>query len=290
MSSLNEYLAKHYGSSSNSDKKRKSKKTQHPASSAGLNVIIADDDDDRVYSASKPVKEKTSKPKQPVFRSTQQSWRTIREPNADETPKASSAKYGLLTSDMIKDETDRVRKEQAVRRQKLLESQKGKPKEETIYRDPQTGKRIDIEQAQREEHQRQADQQRQQQQQVEWNKGLAQQRAELGDRRLEEEMRNTSANELEQRYARERDQELKDRQHWNDPALNYLQKKKKRRKADEVYLTYQGYVPPNRFDIRPGYRWDGVDRSNGFEKQHFRRQANATNKKADDYSASVADW
>jgi pre-mRNA-splicing factor CWC26 len=79
------------------------------------------------------------------------------------------------------------------------------------------------------------------------------------------------------RYAddEELNDELKERGHWNDPASGFLRKKKAGRSITGKPL-YQGAFQPNRYGIRPGHRWDGVDRGNGFETQWF----NSRNRKA----------
>ncbi|XP_064112992.1 BUD13 homolog [Macrobrachium nipponense] len=75
----------------------------------------------------------------------------------------------------------------------------------------------------------------------------------------------------------------------DDPMLEYLQKKQQKESKQPVHPMYKGSFPPNRLNIRPGYRWDGVDRSNGFEKQWFERQNNRQARDEDAYKWSVSD-
>ncbi|KAF2142207.1 uncharacterized protein K452DRAFT_227158 [Aplosporella prunicola CBS 121167] len=67
----------------------------------------------------------------------------------------------------------------------------------------------------------------------------------------------------------EMNDELKEQERWADPAMAFLTKKKEAKSRTGKPL-YKGAFEPNRYGIRPGHRWDGVDRSNGFERQWFK--------------------
>ncbi|KAN0066090.1 Pre-mRNA-splicing factor cwc26 [Thecaphora frezii] len=142
-----------------------------------------------------------------------------------------------------------------------------RPDQETVYRDS-SGRRIDVK-AEQEAQRRQAlEAAQKQRERDEWGKGLVQRQQRQEEAQRIQRMKSAR---VEQR-ADDDDvaHHFKEKQHWDDPALAFMAKKRPKGPQKPKYTGPP--PPPNRFGIAPGYRWDGVDRSNGFEKVLFQRK------------------
>lgn len=67
----------------------------------------------------------------------------------------------------------------------------------------------------------------------------------------------------------EMNEDMRARDRWNDPAAEFLTARRDAGASVTGRPLYRGSFQPNRYGIRPGHRWDGVDRANGFEKDWF---------------------
>ena len=172
---------------------------------------------------------------------------------------------GLQTAQDGTRELERKKREEEARIRALDPSKSGRDAE-TVYRDAQ-GRKIDRVQEKIEKAAAAKKELEKQEKMMEWGRGLVQREEEQERKKREEEEKLKPM----ARYKDDEDlnEELKDRERWNDPAARFLIGVKKSKKSAPKYPQYQGSFPPNRFSIRPGYRWDGVDRSNGFEKDYF---------------------
>lgn len=192
---------------------------------------------------------------------------------------ASGAMAGLQTADQVA--AALRRKEKAERKaMKAAGLDSEGLAQQTIYRDA-SGRMINVKEKKAEIEDKKQEEERKKAEELESRKGDVQRREKEERRQLLEDAKTMTV----ARHAddKELNDELKARERWNDPMAQMLSTKKssgKSGKGKTSAKTYQGAAEPNRYGIRPGWRWDGVDRSNGFEKKWFGARAAAEDKKA----------
>ncbi|KAI1659847.1 Pre-mRNA-splicing factor of RES complex-domain-containing protein [Daldinia decipiens] len=156
---------------------------------------------------------------------------------------------------------------------------KGGGEAETIYRDA-TGRRVDVSMKRAELRREAAEAAAREAAKTEALRGDVQIEAA---RRRREELDDAKVMTVA-RHADDEDmnREMKEQVRWGDSMAQFIEPKRaagggggggggggKTRKLKGKPI-YQGAWTPNRYGIRPGYRWDGVDRGNGFEAERFK--------------------
>ncbi|XP_042065937.1 BUD13 homolog [Salvia splendens] len=209
---------------------------------------------------------------------------------------------GLFSGKDIRKQINKEKKDSWLSFKKMDPSVSGRDAE-AIYRD-KTGKRMSKE----EYLKSQKKEEKPKEIKLEWGKGLAQKReAEARIQEMEEEK--------DKPFARSRDDPdidamLKDRVRWGDPMAHLAKKKQLDallpNLGDSERMKESGFIipqevpthswirrgidaTPNRYGIKPGRHWDGVDRSTGYEKELFKRTNDKRATEAEAYLWSVAD-
>ncbi|XP_004466046.2 BUD13 homolog [Dasypus novemcinctus] len=193
--------------------------------------------------------------------------RKSQPPGQKATHMFSGAKTGLVLVDI-----QREQQELKKRDQETMEFGAEFQYAETVFRD-KSGRKRNLK-LERLEQRRKAEKDSERDElYAQWGKGLAQSRQQ--QQNVEDAMK-----EMQKPLARYIDDEdldrmLREQEREGDPMANFIKKNKaKENKNKKVRPRYNGPAPPpNRFNIWPGYRWDGVDRSNGFEQKRFARLA-----------------
>ncbi|KAL9104624.1 MAG: hypothetical protein Q9163_000428, partial [Psora crenata] len=181
----------------------------------------------------------------------------------------SGAHAGLQSAEAVTAQLERRKREEKQRFLEDGDEHIGKGKE-TIYRDA-SGRIINVAMKRAEARKKAEEEAARKREEEEALKGDVQ--------RAEKEKRRQDLNQAKfmtvARYADDEalNEELKERERWDDPMARYIEKEGRHDKAGKKSVSgkplYKGAAPPNRYGIRPGHRWDGVDRGNGFEKEWF---------------------
>ena len=219
----------------------------------------------------------------------------VEDPEADagQQPRMSSGvKAGLQTAAdtaalALKEDKERRAEEKAVRKARR-NGEGEKEEEETIYRDA-TGRRIDVSLKRAEIRKARQEEEAAKKKEREDAMGDVQRqqkesrRQELDDAKFLTLGRGEEDEEMNKR--------MKAEVRWDDPMAAYVMQRQAEERAVAVgggvgvddggvvvkavpsKKVYHGAAPPNRYGIAPSWRWDGVDRGNGFEKEWFQARS-----------------
>ncbi|KAK1714184.1 uncharacterized protein CLUP02_15474 [Colletotrichum lupini] len=181
-----------------------------------------------------------------------------------------------------------LRRRQQAEEAEFAKLRKHGKEEETVYRDA-TGRRVDVSMKRAEARKLALEAEEKERQARLAPKGDVQlenarkRREALEDAKLMTFARTADDEEM--------NNELKEQERWNDPMAQFLSDKTgggggagAKGKKGKRRPLYPGAAPPNRYGIKPGYRWDGVDRSNGFEGERFRAINRRERNKGLDYA------
>lgn len=179
-----------------------------------------------------------------------------------------------------REQYERERQEKRERRRKRGEDDEESGEEEVVYRDA-TGRRVDVALRRQEVRQAAVEAEQKERDAKDALRGdvqreqARQRREELADAALMPLARGADDEAM--------NRELKAQARWNDPMAAFLTEKvpaaaatggasgsAPNAGAKSIRPAYRGPAAPNRYGIRPGYRWDGVDRGIGFEAERFK--------------------
>ncbi|XP_012710696.2 BUD13 homolog [Fundulus heteroclitus] len=195
----------------------------------------------------------------------------------------SGGKAGLVSIDILRKEQEENRRRDKNNQPLEDESRNA----QTVFRD-KSGKKRDLDSEREEQKRKAGEKAAKDEKYAQWGKGLAQ--GQMQQQKLEDAL-----HEAQKPLARHRDDEdldrmLREQEREGDPMAAMLRRKKERNPNAQVKPRYQGPLPPpNRFNLQPGYRWDGVDRSNGFEQKRYTRIADKKAVQEAAYKWSVED-